>query len=427
VCCPTTWTAEGTEIANGAGTVANPTVPGQHLPATIRVIRRVIADERFWIGVYVLVICVATGICVARRCNNFLIFRAAFRHLVDGRDLYARYPAEYGDLFKYSPTFALLFAPFAQLPYALALFAWNGVNISSIYLALRLALPSNQRLEAVQLVGIGLVTTVDGTQSNGVVAAIIVLAFAAMERRRILAAATAVAVGGLIKLFPLAAISFAWPRKDRVRFGLFFSAALATLVAVPLVVASPAQLAGQYHSWFAMGSVDALDRGASVMRLLHVVVGYDGPNWPIQAAATLMLALPVLLRPARWLDAEFRRSFLASVLVYCVIFNHKAEQPSFIIGLTGVAIWYASSPSPRGTVRSIVTGAAFAATVPTFLAVTAPGLLARSVDLPLLIECACCAAAWFTIQGELLELFPDRMALASPEAELAAISDQPAV
>jgi hypothetical protein len=37
---------------------------------------------------------------VARRCNIFLIFRAAFHHLLAGRDLYARYPAEYGDLFK---------------------------------------------------------------------------------------------------------------------------------------------------------------------------------------------------------------------------------------------------------------------------------------------------------------------------------------
>jgi hypothetical protein len=74
-----------------------------------------------------------------------------------------------------------------------------------------------------------------------------------------------------------------------------------------------------------------------------------------------------------------------------------------------------------------VTGAAFTATVPTFLAVAAPGLMARSVDVPLMIECACCAAAWFTIQGELLELFPDRVTSATSETELAAISDQPAV
>jgi len=54
-------------------------------------------------------------------------------------------------------------------------------------------------------------------------------------------------------------------------------------------------------------------------------------------------------------------------------------------------------------------------------------LLTRSLDAPLLIECACCSAAWFTIQGELLELFPDRATNVVTEAELAAISDQPAM
>jgi len=412
------------EIAHGGGTVANATISVRSRPSLLQILRRAIADERFWIVIYVLVVCAATGICVARRCNNFLIFRAAFDHLRAGRDLYAYYPAEYDDLFKYSPTFAVLFAPFAEPPYAASLLAWNALNVLCLYFALKVALPGNKRLEAVQLVGIGLVTTGDGTQSNGVVAALIVLAFAAMERRRIVAAATAVAVGALIKLFPLAAISFAWPRRDRARFALVLGATIALLVAVPLLVTSSATLAAQYRSWFAMGSVDALDRGASVMRLLHVTVSYDGPNWPIQAAATLLLGLPLLLRPRRWLDPDFRRSFLSSVLVYCVIFNHKAEQPSFIIALVGVAIWYASSP--RGPVRSVVTGATFAATVPIFLAVTAPGLLTRSLDLPLMIECACCSAAWFTIQGELLELFPDPATNAVAEAELAAISDQPA-
>jgi hypothetical protein len=67
-----------------------------------------------------------------------------------------------------------------------------------------------------------------------------------------------------------------------------------------------------------MGSVDALDRGASVMRLLHVAFGYDGPNWPVQLAGTLLLLLP--LARGQWSDARRRKLFLASLLVYAVIF-----------------------------------------------------------------------------------------------------------
>jgi hypothetical protein len=164
-----------------------------------------------------------------------------------------------------------------------------------------------------------------------------------------------------------------------------------------------------------MGAADSLDRGASVMRLMHLATGYEGPNWPIQLAGTGLVLLP-LMRPSRWRDVEFRRGFLASVLVYCVIFNHKAEQPTFVIAVVGIAIWYATSgPS---SVRNVVAGSVFVATVPILIAVASPGLLRGGVDVPLLITSACCTVAWFTMQGELLDLFPERGAsrgTASPD------------
>ena len=61
----------------------------------------------------------------AKPSGNFEIFRTASRHLVSGQDLYAEYPAEHTDRFKYSPTFALLVPPFAWLPGPLALLGWN--------------------------------------------------------------------------------------------------------------------------------------------------------------------------------------------------------------------------------------------------------------------------------------------------------------
>src|SRR5687768_10230979 len=62
--------------------------------------RSLVDDERSWIGLFIITAVVATVICVARVCNNFLIFRAAFDHLVVGADMYILHPAEHGDLFK---------------------------------------------------------------------------------------------------------------------------------------------------------------------------------------------------------------------------------------------------------------------------------------------------------------------------------------
>ncbi len=386
-----------------------------------RLVRAFFGHYATWLGVYFLVAAIGTFVCIARECNNFLIFRAAYAHLAGQRILYLPYPREHADLFKYSPTFALLFAPFSRAPFAVALFAWNLLNVMLIHRALTLVMPPAQRLEAIQLAGIGLVTTVDGTQSNGLVAALVVLAFAALERDRIARAAAAIFAGALIKLFPLSACAFALPRRDRARFAVACAAVGVALIALPLLVTDVPTLAAQYRAWWAMGTADATDRGASIMRLMHLAAGYDGPNWPIQLGGAGLLILPVLLRPARWADGDFRRTFLASVLVFSVIFNHKAEQASFIIAVTGMAIWYATSP--RAPVRSVLTGAVFISTVPIFMAVAAPGLVTSSVDAPLLAASACCAAAWFTMQGELLDLFPERDARA--ESEFMSIGDEP--
>ena len=43
----------------------------------------------------------------ARPSGNFEIFRTASRHLLEELNLYAEYPREHSDRFKYSPTFAL--------------------------------------------------------------------------------------------------------------------------------------------------------------------------------------------------------------------------------------------------------------------------------------------------------------------------------
>lgn len=383
-------------------------------------LHRVVANEWFLFAVYLTVVASATEICVARRCNNFLIFRAAFEHLLTGRDMYVLHPAEHADLFKYSPTFALLFAPFARLPYNIALLGWNLLNVMLIFQAIRLALPREQRVVALQLTGIGLVTTVDGTQSNGLIAALVVLAFVALERDRLITAAGVIGLGALVKIFPLAAAALALPRRDRHRFAWCGVLVGGALVALPLLVTSPQVLLAQYASWYRMGSVDALDRGASVMRLLHLAAGYDGPNWPIQLAGTVLLLLPLVLQRTRWRDAEFRRTFLASLLVYAVIFNHKAEQPSFIIAVVGVAIWYAVSA--RSTVQTGVVASTLIATVPILTAVAAPAVL--PVEWPLLATSACCAVAWFTMQGELLDLFPERAGQLG--SDFAAVSDEAA-
>jgi hypothetical protein len=315
------------------------TGPTSAAPGSARARRLEILVAILWIAA-VAAATVQQGI--AHQNNNFLIFRAASRHLLHGQDLYAPYPAEHFDFYKYSPTFALLFLPFALPPFAVAMALWNALNAGVLYVAIGLVLPRRAATAARAIVFLDMLGSLQNVQSNALVAALIVLTFAAYERRHTVLGSLAAAVGTNIKVFPLAGASFAifHPRKVRVAFALV--ASLAVLAALPLLVTPFATLLAQYRSWRAIEATDALERGFSIMYHVQLLLHADLPNWPFQLLGVGALLAPVLARRGRWGDWTFRRLYLCSVLAFCVLFNHQAESPTFVIGSAGVALWFAS-------------------------------------------------------------------------------------
>ena len=296
-----------------------------------------------WIGAIVAAT-VQQG--VASQNNNFRIFRAASRHLLAGLDLYAAYPVEHFDFYKYSPTFALLFAPFSYIPFAPAMLLWNALNAGALYIALRLVLPRRAATVARAIVFLDMLGSLQNVQSNALVAALIVFTFAAYERHHTALGSLAAITGTYIKLFPLAGVSFAvfHPRKPRVAIAVVVGMVL--FAVLPLLVTSPDRLLAQYASWRAIQATDSVNRGYTVMQMIEQVTHAGLPNWPIQLAGVLLLLAPVVVQRWRWHDWELRRLYLCSLLVFCVIFNHQAESPTFVIAIAGVAIWFATIPSP---------------------------------------------------------------------------------
>jgi len=157
----------------------------------------------------------------ARPSGNFEIFRTASQHLISGVDLYAEYPAKHSDRFKYSPTFALLFAPFAWIPWPIALFLWSSLNAFVLFVAVERVLPGRAGMLAMLCLLLEVLRGMQNAQSNALVAGLIILAFSALERANAWRAAGAVMLGACVKIFPLAALSFAIPRRLTLRTGLW--------------------------------------------------------------------------------------------------------------------------------------------------------------------------------------------------------------
>src|SRR5215208_865695 len=221
---------------------------------------------------------------VTHQNNNFRIFRSASRHLIAGSDLYAVYPTEHFDFYKYSPTFALLFAPFAYVPFPLSMLLWNALNAGALYVALGLVLPRRAATVARAIVFLDMLGSLQNVQSNALVAALIVFTFAAYERHHTALGSLAAITGTYIKLFPLAGVSFAIFHPRKVRVAIAVVAGMVLFALLPLLVTSPGRLLAQYASWRAIEATDSLHRGFTVMQMIEQVTRAGLPNWPIQLA-----------------------------------------------------------------------------------------------------------------------------------------------
>src|SRR5262249_21614248 len=113
---------------------ALPKVPGASLFAAVPWLAR-------WQSVAVLYAILALAaswqFLAGRGLANFDIFRHSFLHLINGQDLYVRYPDEHTDYFLYSPPFALFMAPLWVLPTWVALPGWALLNAFAPFWAVR--------------------------------------------------------------------------------------------------------------------------------------------------------------------------------------------------------------------------------------------------------------------------------------------------
>jgi hypothetical protein len=337
-------------------------------------------------------------ISAARPSGNFEIFRWSSRHLVSGADLYAEYPALHADRYKYSPTFALLFSPLAWLWWPLALFLWSALNAMLLFVAVERVLPQRRALLALAFMHLEILRGMQNAQSNAVVAALIILAFVAAEGRHPWRTAAAVGLGACVKIFPLAALTFAIPRRRTMRTGFAAAVVGVLLLALPLVVTSPHELLAQYRSWLGVESTDATQRWFSVMELVHRWGNTAWPNWPVQLAGTVALLLPVALRRDRWDEPRFRLLYLCSVLLFVVLFNHQAERASYLIAFTGAAIWFASEPRTRE--RTVLFGIVVL-TIP-IMSTLVPGDWLRTRTMTTYRLALPSLAIWLVIQRDLL-------------------------
>lgn len=277
--------------------------------------------------------------------NNYLIFSKSFFHLINGKNLYTPFPEEHWDLFKYSPTFALLMGFFSVMPEYLGLILWNLLNSLILFFAIKNIPFVSEKKKGYILwfILIDVVTSMQNSQSNGLIAGLMILAFYFFEREKVYLSSLLILLSLFVK--PIGFVSILlfllYPKKNKfiyfsIIWGIF-------LLSLPLLVVPPSKLYFLYKSWANLILRDySIYEGLSVFGILKRLAGLDLPKYLIFISGLILFSLP-FLRNQSFKNERFRLLFLSSSLIWSVIFNHKAESPTFVIATCGVALWYFSA------------------------------------------------------------------------------------
>ncbi len=277
--------------------------------------------------------------------NNYIIFKQSFFHLINHQDLYALYPSEQWDLYKYSPSFAFLFGALAWLPNFIGLLIWNLLNAIFLFYAIKLLpkLSDTKKCLILLFCAIEMLGSLQNAQSNSLIAGFFILSFVLLERSKYFWAALCIVLSIYIKLFGVVAFSLYLFYPNKIKLAGYTIFWIVFVGALPLFAINFNQLDPLYSSWLHLLQND--NSGAlslSVQGIAESWFGVSSYSLPIVAAGIVLFCLPLLLCIKQFGSYSFRILILASILIWCVIFNHKAESPTFILAISGIAIWYFS-------------------------------------------------------------------------------------
>ncbi len=338
--------------------------------------------------------------------NNFIIFRRSFTHLLAGSNLYSWYLSEHWDLFKYSPTFALLMGLIAWMPTLVGLSLWNLANALPLVWAI-MQLPVNSRARCMILWFVlpELITSLQNAQSNGLMAALMLATFTQLHKGQHRWAALWAITALFIKVYGGIALCLFlfYPGKMRSLTWLFFWSVI--MVVIPCMVTPLDTLQWQYGNWSRMMAEDQrLSYGVSVAGWLHSWFALSGITTAVSIAGLALFLLP-LARWRLWGSTAYRLMMLAFMLVWVVIFNHKAESPTYVIAIAGVALWYyARAARPWRTAMMYIVFI-FTILAPTDLY---PPVVRDRFFVPYSIKAMPCIALWCILLAELMIIKPPR-------------------
>ncbi len=310
-------------------------------------------NPRTLFGLWML-LALVSALIKFHKCNNFLIFKYVFWHTWNQASLYAPYPTEYFDTNHYGPFFSLIIAPFAVVPLPIGLILWHVLMALALYVAVRkLPLAQGKQIFIYWFCAHELLTALFMDQFNIVTVALIVASYYCIEKEKDVMAACFIMIGTFVKLYGIVGLAFFFFSKHKAKFvAALFGWAIVCFI-LPMAISSPEYILGQYLEWKQSLGAKNMENMFSNMQN-QSLLGLVRKISHISTYSDLWLIIPGILafcapylRISQYKNSAFRYAFLASVLMFVVLFSTGSESSTYIIALIGVAIWYVAVPWKR--------------------------------------------------------------------------------
>jgi hypothetical protein len=354
---------------------------------------------------FAIVIVVTLQALTHDQIGNYVIFKTASQRLLHGENLYdyIQYKIIW-DKFFYTPQFALFFAPFTYIPASVSIFLWLALGALLFYVALqKLPLNNSQKTILFFIALIDLINSLQNLQTNALNTALMLFIFICLSSNKPLWAALCVAICLSIKIYPAAVglLFIFYPNK--LKF-LFWSALFTvTLFAIPLLILPKEYYFSSLENWMKAVSEDASDKfianSPSLIGINYTWLSKPLNHFYIQLTGLLLVFVPLIKLLKKQTDKNFVLLYLSFIMLFVVIFNHAAESPTYVIAITGTAIWYVVSP--ESLTNHILLAILFIACIllPTDIY---PQWLRKEYFMPLKIRVVPCLLIWIKLFYELL-------------------------
>lgn len=376
------------------------------MPTVFSILKKAAVSPWFRAGLLFAICIVVTLQALSQdQIANFIIFKTASERFLAFHNMYDY--IQYGiiyDRFFYSPQFALLFAPFIFMPTTLSVFLWLLLGASILFLAIeKLPVTAVQKCLIYFIVLIDLVNSLQNLQTNALNTALMLFIFICVHNNKPLWAALCVAICLSIKIYPAAAALLFLFYPGKIKFVVWSVVFTLLLFTLPYLFVPQHYFITSLKYWSLTVLDDASDKfiynSPSLVGLNYTWLDRPMNHFYLELVGFALTLIPLLKLVKKQTDKNFALLYLAFIMLFVVIFNHATESPTYVIAITGAAVWYVVSP--RSFINNALLVLLFIGCilVPTDIY---PKWLRTEYFMPLKIRVVPCLLIWIKLFYELM-------------------------